>query len=111
MGSSMIALKAREGSIVQCIQCGSDRIRKDEQTRLGDQGWRCNGCGRLFIARSASAFSNHNFPDDVITLAVRWYVRYRSSYADVVEWFAKRGLVVNRSTVYRLVRRFLPVYG
>jgi transposase-like protein len=43
-------------------------------------------------------------------LAVRWYVRYRLSYADVVEWFAERGLVVDRSTIYRWVQRFLPLY-
>ncbi|MDP9310220.1 MAG: IS6 family transposase, partial [Chloroflexota bacterium] len=54
---------------------------------------------------------HHGFPDDVIALAVRWYVRYRLSYADVVEWFAERGLVVDRSTVYRWVQRFLPLFG
>jgi IS6 family transposase len=47
----------------------------------------------------------------VIALAVRWYVRYRLSYADVVEWFAERGLVVERSTVYRWVQRFLPWFA
>jgi transposase-like protein len=47
----------------------------------------------------------------VIALAVRWYVRYRLSYADVVEWFAERGLRVDRSTVYRWVQRFLPLFG
>ncbi len=46
----------------------------------------------------------------MIALAVRWYVRYRLSYADVVEWFAERGLVVDRSTVYRWVQRFLPFF-
>ncbi len=46
----------------------------------------------------------------MIALAVRWYVRYRLSYADVVEWFADRGLVVDRSTIYRWVQRFLPVF-
>jgi transposase-like protein len=45
----------------------------------------------------------------VIGLAVRWYVRYRLSYADVAEWLAERGLTVDRSTVYRWVRRFLPL--
>ncbi len=47
----------------------------------------------------------------VIALAIRWYVRYRLSYADVMEWFAERGLVVDRSTVYRWVQRFLPLFG
>jgi transposase-like protein len=39
----------------------------------------------------------------VIALAARWYVRYRLSYADGVEWFAERGLVLDRSTIYRWV--------
>jgi transposase-like protein len=38
-------------------------------------------------------------------------VRYRLSYADVVAWFAERGLLVDRSTVDRWVQRFLPVFG
>ena len=96
---------------MQCIRCESERTRKDGQTRFGGQRWRCNACGRRFTARSTSAFSHHGFPDDVIALAVRWYVRYRLSYADVVEWFAERGLIVNRSTVYRWVQRFLPLFG
>lgn len=58
-----------------------------------------------------SAFSHHAFPDDVIALAVRWYVRYRLSSANVVKGFAERGLVVDRTTVYRWVQRFLPLVG
>lgn len=95
---------------MECIRCQSERTRKDGSTRLGGQRWRCTDCGRRFTARSTSAFSHHTFPDDVIGLAVRWYVRYRLSYADVVEWFAERGLVVDRSTVYRWVQRFLPLF-
>jgi transposase-like protein len=38
-------------------------------------------------------------------------VRYRLSYADVVEWLAERGLVVERSTIYRWVQRFLPLFS
>jgi len=44
----------------------------------------------------------------VIALAVRWYVRYRLSSADVAEWLAERGIAVDRSTVYRWVQRCLP---
>ena len=96
---------------MKCIRCDSEWAGEDGQTRLGGQRWRCNQCRRRFTARSTSAFSHHAFPDDVIALAVRWYVRYRLSYADVVEWFAERGLVVDRSTVYRWVQRFLPLFG
>ncbi len=95
---------------MRCIRCHSEWTRKDGQTRLGGQRWRCYDCHRRFTPRSTSAFSHHAFPDDVIALAVRWYVRYRLSYADVVEWFAERGLVVDRSTVYRWVQRFLPLF-
>jgi transposase-like protein len=45
----------------------------------------------------------------VIALAVRWDLRYRRSSADVVAWFAERGLVVDRHTMYRWVQRFLPL--
>jgi transposase-like protein len=50
-----------------------------------------------------SAFSRRAFPDDVIALAIRWYVRYRLSYAEVSEWLAERGILVDQSTIYRPV--------
>jgi transposase-like protein len=95
---------------VACVRCGGEATRRDGQTRLGGQRWRCLACRRRFTARSASAFSRHAFPDEVIALAVRWYVRYRLSYADVAEWLAERGITVERSTVYRWVQRFLPLF-
>src|SRR5919199_1367269 len=94
-----------------CVRCSSERTRRDGQTRLGGQRWRCHACGRRFTARSVSAFARHTFPDDVIALAVRWYVRYRLSYADLAEWLAERGVAVDRSMAYRWVRRFLPLLG
>ncbi len=94
-----------------CGRCGSEATRRDGKTRLGGQRWRCGECRRRFTARSDSAFSRCCFPDDLIALAVRWYVRYRLSYTDVVEWLAERGFTVDRATVYRWVRRFLPLFG
>ncbi len=43
--------------------------------------------------RSNSAFSGYRFPDDIIVLAVRWYLRYRLSYAEVAAWLAERVLL------------------
>src|SRR6266508_2503696 len=94
-----------------CPRCMSVSVTKDGTTQLGGQRFRCGLCGRRFTRRSSSAFSGRGFADDVIVLAVRWYVRYRLSYADVAEWLAERGLVVDRSTAYRWVRRFLPSPG
>jgi len=42
---------------------------------------------------------------------VRWYLRYRLSYAEVTEWLAERGVFVDQSTIYRWVQRFLPLFG
>ncbi|MGH2350466.1 MAG: IS6 family transposase [Chloroflexota bacterium] len=94
-----------------CARCGNKVTRRDGHTRLGGQRWRCAGCGRRFTARSTSAFSRHRFPDDVIALAVRWYARFRLSYADVAEWLAERGFAVDRTAIYRWVQRFLPLFG
>lgn len=74
-----------------CVRCASEATRRDGRTCLDGHRWRCDECRRRFTQRSMSAFSGHQFPDDVIALAVRWYVRYRLSYADVVEWLAERG--------------------
>jgi transposase, IS6 family len=48
------------------------------------------------------------FPPEVITVAVRWYLRYRLSYRDVEELLAERGVEVDHVTVYRWVQRFTP---
>ena len=54
-------------------------------------------------------FSGRAYADDIIVLAVRWYVRYRLSYAEVSEWLAERGILVDQSTIYRWVQRYLPL--
>src|SRR6266498_3456502 len=94
-----------------CPRCSSDNVSKDGMTQLGGQRFRCGRCGRRFTRRSTSAFSGRAFPDDVIALAVRWYVRYRLSYVEVCEWMAERGIRVDQSTIYRWVQRFLPIFG
>lgn len=94
-----------------CVRCGNGATRRDGHTRLGGQRWRCDACRRRFTARSTSAFSRHRLPNDVIALAVRWYARFRLSYADAAEWLAERGFAVDRTAIYRWVQRFLPLFG
>ena len=53
-----------------------------------------------------SSFAGFRFPPDVITLAVRWYLRYGLSYRDVEELLAERGIEVDHVSVYRWVQRF-----
>jgi transposase-like protein len=57
-----------------------------------------------------SAFAGFRFPPEVITVAVRWYLRYGLSYRDVEELLAERGIAVDHVTVYRWVERFTPLF-
>jgi transposase-like protein len=47
----------------------------------------------------------------VITVAVRWYLRYGLSYRDVEELLAERGIEADHVTVYRWVQRFTPLFA
>src|SRR5438046_3533131 len=58
-----------------------------------------------------SAFAGFRFPPDVITVAVRWYLRFGLSYRDVEELLAERGVEVDHVTVYRWVQRFTPLFA
>jgi transposase-like protein len=46
----------------------------------------------------------------VISVAVRWYLRYGLSYRDVEELLAERGITVDHVTIYRWVQRFTPEF-
>jgi transposase-like protein len=46
----------------------------------------------------------------VIALAVRWYLRYRLSYADLAKLLAERGIHVDPSTIFDWVQHFTPLY-
>jgi transposase-like protein len=55
-----------------------------------------------------SAFAGYRFPPEVITLAVRWNLRFGLSYRDVEELLAERGIEVDHVSIYRWVQRFTP---
>ncbi len=57
-----------------------------------------------------SVFAGYRFPAEVITLAVRWYLRFGLSYRDVEELLAERGIEVDHVSVYRWVQRFAPEF-
>ena len=98
------------GNARTCPSCGSAATRKDGRDRRGQQRCRCGTCWRRFTALSATPFSGYRFPPAIIALAVRWYLRFRLSYADVAELLAERGVGVDPSTVFAWVRAFTPLY-
>ena len=93
---------------MRCDRCAGERFTKAGRDRSGRQLHRCTGCGRRVTARTGSAFSGYRFPEEVIALAVRWYLRYRLSYVEVAELLAERGVAVDPSTVYDWVQAFTP---
>ena len=58
-----------------------------------------------------SVFAGFRFPREVITVAVRWLLRYGLSYRDVEELLAERGVTVDHVTIYRWVQRFTPEFA
>ena len=62
------------------------------------------------VAAPRSEFAGFRFPPEVITLAVRWYLRFGLSYRDVEELLAERGVEVDHTTLFRWVVRFTPLF-
>ena len=62
------------------------------------------------VAAPGSEFAGFRFPPEVITLAVRWYLRFGLSYRDVEELLAERGIEVDHTTLFRRVAQFTPLF-
>jgi transposase-like protein len=55
-------------------------------------------------------FKARHFEQEIIILCVRWYLRYKLSYRDLVEMMAERGLSVAHTTILRWVQRYAPEF-
>ena len=55
-------------------------------------------------------FEGHHFDREVIVLCVRWYLRFKLSYRDLVEMMAERGLSLAHTTIMRWVHDYAPEF-
>lgn len=55
-------------------------------------------------------FKGRHFERDIIILCVRWYLRYKLSFRDLVEMMAERGLSLAHTTIMRWVQRSVPEF-
>ena len=62
------------------------------------------------VIRARSEFAGFRFSPEVITLAVRWYLRFGLSYRDVEELLAERDVEVDHTTPFRWVARFTLLF-
>ena len=59
---------------------------------------------------TTSVFAGFRFPREVISVAVRWYLRYGLSYRDAGELLPSAASPLITCTVYRWVQRFTPEF-
>jgi hypothetical protein len=55
-------------------------------------------------------FKGRHFDREIIVLCVRWYLRYKLSFRDLVEMMAERGLSLAHTTIMRSVQRYVPEF-
>ncbi len=89
-----------------CPHCSNASTHKDGRDRAGKQRYRCSACRRSFTDRTGTPFTHHRWPREVMVMAVRWYLSYRLSAANVRNLLAERGMDVSRQTVAAWVQKF-----
>ena len=55
-------------------------------------------------------FKWKHYQPDIILLTVRWYLRYRLSFRDVVEMTEERELSISHTTIMRRIHQYVPQY-
>ncbi len=55
-------------------------------------------------------FKGRHFDREIIILCVRWYLRFKLSFRDLVEMMAERGLSLAHTTVMRWIERYVPEF-
>ena len=62
------------------------------------------------VLGSAELFEGRHFDREVIVLCVRWYLRFKLSFRDLVEMMAERGLSMVHTTIMRWVHHYAPEF-
>src|SRR6202030_3093367 len=55
-------------------------------------------------------FEGRHFDREIIVLCVRWYLRFKLSFRDLVEMMAERVLSMAHTTIMRWVHHFAPEF-
>ena len=53
-------------------------------------------------------FKGRHFDREIIVLCVRWYLRYKLSFRDLVEMTAERGISLAHTTIMRWIQHYAP---
>ena len=55
-------------------------------------------------------FEGRHFDREIIVLCVRWYLRFKLSFRDLVEMMTERGLLMAHTTIIRWVHHYVPEF-
>ena len=55
-------------------------------------------------------FKGRHFDPEILVLCVRWSLRGKVSFRDLVEMMAERGLSLAHTTILRWVQRYVPEF-
>ena len=55
-------------------------------------------------------FKGRHFDQEIIILCVRWYLRFKLSFRDLVEMIAERGISLAHTTIMRWIQRYVPEF-
>ena len=55
-------------------------------------------------------FRDRHFDQKIIILCVRWYLRFKPTFRDLVEMMAERGVDLARTTIMRWIQRYVPEF-
>jgi transposase-like protein len=55
-------------------------------------------------------FKGRHFDREIIVLCMRWYLRYKLSFRDLVEMMAERELSLPHTTIMRWIQRYVPEF-
>jgi transposase-like protein len=55
-------------------------------------------------------FKGRHFDREIIVLCVRWYLRYKLSFRDLVEMMAEPGISLAHATIMRWIQRYVPEF-
>ena len=58
----------------------------------------------------ADLFKGRHFDREIIILCVRWYLRFKLSFRDLVEMMAERGISLAHTTIMRWISRYVPEF-
>ena len=51
-----------------------------------------------------------HFDREIIILCVRWYLRFKLSFRDLVEMMVERGISLAHTTIMRWIQRYVPEF-